>query len=102
MNPSWPFFDRQLAVKTLGQLIHNNRDRLIYQFDLMGDRAYYLELTEAKKPEQGMEYPRVAFEHAPAPDQFDPDANESEGSIFEEMMGDFSSFEGDDNYSDDD
>ena len=21
MNPSWPFFDRQLAVKTLGQLI---------------------------------------------------------------------------------
>ena len=34
--------------------------------------------------------------------QIDPDANESEGSIFEEMMGDFSSFEGDDNYSDDD
>ena len=26
------------------KLIHNNRDRLIYQFDLMGDRAYYLEL----------------------------------------------------------
>lgn len=70
-----------MADITLGQLIHNNRDRLIYQFDLMGDRAYYLELTEAKKPEQGMEYPRVAFEHAPAPDQFDPDANESEGSI---------------------
>lgn len=91
-----------MADITLGQLIHNNRDRLIYQFDLMGDRAYYLELTEAKKPEQGMEYPRVAFEHAPAPDQFDPDASESEGSIFEEMMGDFSSFEGDDNYSDDD
>ena len=96
--------DAPLAMEkvTLGQIIHNNRDRLIYQFDLMGDRAYYLELTEAKKPEQGMEYPRVAFEHAPAPDQFDPDANESEGSIFEEMMGDFSSFEGDDNYSDDD
>ena len=42
-----------MADITLGQLIHNNRDRLIYQFDLMGDRAYYLELTEAKKPEQG-------------------------------------------------
>ena len=38
-----------MADITLGQLIHNNRDRLIYQFDLMGDRAYYLELTEAKK-----------------------------------------------------
>ena len=29
-----------MADITLGQLIHNNRDRLIYQFDLMGDRAY--------------------------------------------------------------
>ena len=28
-----------MADITLGQLIHNNRDRLIYQFDLMGDRA---------------------------------------------------------------
>ena len=30
---------------TLGQIIHNNRDRLIYLFDLFGDRAYFLELT---------------------------------------------------------
>lgn len=29
----------------LGQIIHNLRDRLIYLFDLFGDRAYYLELT---------------------------------------------------------
>ena len=27
---------------TLGQIIHNRRDRLIYLFDLFGDRAYYL------------------------------------------------------------
>ena len=32
---------------TLGQIIHNRRDRLIYLFDLLGDRAYYLELTGA-------------------------------------------------------
>ena len=30
---------------TLGQVIHNRRDRLIYLFDMFGDRAYYLELT---------------------------------------------------------
>ena len=30
---------------TLGQIIHNNRDRLIYLFDMFGDRAYFLELT---------------------------------------------------------
>lgn len=39
---------------TLGQLIHNNRDRLIYLFDLFGDRAFYLELVGAKnrRPER--------------------------------------------------
>ena len=40
---------------------------------------------------------------ADAPDQFDPSKNavEDEGSIFDEMMGDFSDFEGDDSYEDD-
>ena len=85
---------------TLGQLIHRNRDRLIYLFDMLNDRALYLELIEAKHPEAGMEYPRIAFEHAPAPNQYDPDANEDEGSIFEQMMDDFGDFEGDDNYED--
>lgn len=86
---------------TLGQIIHNHRDRLIYQFDMLTDRAYYLELTGAKEAEAGFDYPRVAFENAPAPDQFDPDAVDSnEGSIFDEMMDGFNDFEGDDNYDD--
>lgn len=38
-----------MADITLGQLIHNNRDRLIYQFDLMGDRAYYLRTDRSQK-----------------------------------------------------
>ena len=81
---------------TLGQLIHNNRDRLIYLFDLVGDRAFYLELVGAKKPQAGAAYPRVAFEHAPAPDQYDPSANRDEGSIFDEAMSDFDDFNGED------
>lgn len=85
----------------LGQILRNNRDRLIYQFDLINDRSLYLELTEAKRPEAGMEYPRVAFEHAPAPDPFDPEKNRDEGSIFEQMMDGFNdSFDGDDSYDD--
>lgn len=84
----------------LGQLILRNRERLIYLFDQLNNRALYIELTEAKKPEAGMPYPRVAFEHAPAPDQYDPAANEDEGSIFEQMMDDFGDFEGDDDYDD--
>lgn len=85
----------------LGQIVANNRDRLIYQFDMFTERAYYLELTGAKKPEEGFDYPRTSFENAPAPDQFDPDAvGADEGSIFKEMMGDFSDFDGDDSYDD--
>lgn len=87
----------------LGQIIHNNRDRLIYLFDLFGDRAYYLELTGACEAEKGASYPREIFAEADAPDQYDPSKNrpeEDEGSAFDEMMGAFSDFEGDDNYDD--
>ncbi|MBQ2394514.1 MAG: hypothetical protein II307_01980 [Alistipes sp.] len=85
----------------LGQVVLHNRARLIYLFDMFAERAYYLELTGAKEAEAGFKYPRVAFENAPAPDQYDPDAvNSDEGSIFDEMMGDFNDFDGDDNYDD--
>ncbi len=86
---------------TLAELVVDEYDRLIYQFDMFGDRAYYLELVDSVQPNPEFEYPRVAFENAPAPDQYDPDAvNSDEGSIFDEMMGDFGDFDGDDNYDD--
>ncbi|MEG1886441.1 MAG: hypothetical protein RR182_09270, partial [Alistipes sp.] len=34
-----------METVTLGQIIHKIGDRLIYLFDLFGDRAYFLELT---------------------------------------------------------
>lgn len=74
--------------------------RLIYLFDPFNERAYFMELIEAKEPQKGMTYPRLQFEHSPAPDQYDPEANEQSGSIFEEMMGEFGDFDGDDNYDD--
>ncbi len=84
----------------LGQLFHRNRDRLIYQFDIFGDRSYYIELTGAGEAKSGVSYPRVTLSEEPAPDQYNPEANDVEGSAFEEMMGDFADFEGDDNYDD--
>ena len=74
--------------------------RLIYVFDPFSQRAYYIELIEAKKAEKGMEYPRLQFAHASTPDQYDPEANDEGGSIFDEMMGDYNDFDGDDNYDD--
>ena len=85
---------------TLGQLLHRNWERLVYLFDQLNNRALYLELTGAKKAEGTMTYPRVAFEHAPAPDQYNPDANEDDGSIFEQMMDDFIEFDGEEHNDD--
>lgn len=88
---------------TLGQILHNRRDRLIYLFDLFGDRAYYLELTGAYEAETGASYPREIYAQAEVPDQYDPSrthADEEEGSIFDDAMGEFSDFAGDDNYDD--
>ena len=86
----------------LGQLIHNNHDRLIWLFDMFADRAYYLEMIEAKFAEEGVEYPRTLFAHGEPSDQYYPEAGgANEKSIFEEMMDDFGDFGGgDDSYDD--
>lgn len=84
----------------LGQLIHNNHDRLIFTFDMFGDRSYFLELTGAKEAEEGFEYPRIMFSHGEPSDQFDPEMNFEEMSIFDEVMSEFDEFDGDDTYDD--
>ncbi|MFI3316691.1 MAG: hypothetical protein SNF93_03820 [Rikenellaceae bacterium] len=84
----------------LCDVMHYMHDRLIYNFDLFASRAYYLELVDAKEVADPNKYPCEVFAHATAPDQFDPDASVDDGSIFEEMMGDFGDFDGDDAYDD--
>ena len=85
----------------VGEAIRHLHDRLVWQFDLLSNRAYYLEVLDAAKPESGRRYPSVTFEHAAAPDQYDPESSDDDTrSIFEEMMGDYSEFEGDDSYDD--
>lgn len=85
----------------LCDVLHYMHDRLIYNFDLFGSRAYYLELVEAKEVNDPERYPRESFAHATPPDQYDPDASvDDDGSIFDEMMGDFDDFDGDESYDD--
>ena len=87
----------------LGQIIHHLRDRLIYLFDMFGERAYYLELTGAYEAEEGATYPREIYAVADVPDQYDPtktNADDDDGSIFDDVMSEFSDFEGDDSYDD--
>ena len=89
-----------MATTRLCDVLNYIHDRLIYVFDPFTQRAYYIEVIEAKEEEEGMSYPRLQFEHSPAPDQYDPEASEQGGSIFEEMMGEYSDFDGDDSYDD--
>lgn len=91
----------EMGKVSLSQVIRRNNDRLIYQFDILGDRALYLELTGAEKENEKRELPRLVLANGEAPDQFDPQASPVNRSIFDEVMSDFNDFEGDDNYRDD-
>ena len=90
---------RVMSDTLLSQILHNTRDRLIYCFDLCGDRAFYLELIGAKKTEAGVEYPRTVAAQSDAPDQDHPEDAESH-SMFDEAMDEFSDFNGNDTYND--
>ncbi len=84
----------------LSQILTHLHDRLIYLFDIFGNRAYYMELVEATQTKETQPSAREVFAHATPPDQYDPSENVEDGSIFDEMMGDFGEFDGDDGYDD--
>lgn len=86
---------------TLAELVVSECNRLIYQFDMLADRAFYLEVVSVNQTNPELDYPRVLFENARVPDQYDPDAVPADdGSIFDEIMDEFGEFDGDDNYDD--
>ncbi len=90
-----------METSSLGQIMHKHKDRLIYLFDLFGDRAYYFEVTGASEIEEGIFYPRETYGQADVPNQYEASlVDGDDGSAFEDMMGDFSEFEGGDDYDD--
>ncbi len=61
-------------------------------------------MTGVYKSEPNSVYPREIFARDEVPDQYDPSKNRQEvgsnDSIFDQMMDEFTDFEGDDNYDD--
>ncbi len=100
LDPDMELATRPMESVTLEEIMHRIHDRLIYLFDMFASRAFYMELVEVKQDEKGMTYPRELFAHATPPDQYDPDANQDDGSIFDEMMDEFGDFDGDEMYDD--
>lgn len=84
----------------LGQIIHEKFDRLIYVFDILAERQFFIELLEAKFVEEGVAYPRIVLEEGEPPLQFKAGEVADEQSIFDEAMDEFGDFEGDDTYDD--
>lgn len=85
---------------TLGQIIHEKFDRLIYVFDIFAERQFFIELLEAKFPEDGVTYPRIVAAEGKPPLQCRSGKEPAERSVFDEAMDEFGEFEGDDSYDD--
>ncbi|MFI3278662.1 MAG: hypothetical protein SNH28_07795 [Rikenellaceae bacterium] len=83
----------------LNDILTHMHDRLIYLFDLFGNRAYYIELVDAYDSKE-ITAPREIFAHATPPDQYDPSENVEDASIFDEMMGDFGEYDEEGSYDD--
>lgn len=55
---------------TLGQIIHEKFDRLIYVFDMFAERQFFIELLESKFIDESVVYPRTVDKQGVAPQQF--------------------------------
>ena len=76
MGDDMPGAPRCMDSVRLMEVNNDFHARIIYAFDMINNRSYYLELIDMQRPADGLTYPRVAFEHAPVPDQYDPEATE--------------------------
>lgn len=84
----------------LGTIIRREKERLIYTFDPFTGRSLFIELIGTYKETEGRKYPRVALSEGPPPVQFETGDLVAEASIFDEALGEFGSFEGDEFYDD--
>ncbi|MFI3331512.1 MAG: hypothetical protein R3Y38_06875 [Rikenellaceae bacterium] len=91
---------RSMEQTLLSQIIKQKHERLIYEFDMLLERALYLELIDCFKQEDDKNYPLVVESEGAAPDQFEPGEVEDNNSIFDDVMSEFNDFSGDDSYDD--
>lgn len=80
--------DRPMCMEevVLGNVIREKHARLIYTFDLLNDRALYIELIEACEADVNIAYPIIAAAVGLAPAQY---GEEPEGALFNEVMDEF-------------
>lgn len=92
---------QMMSRVALDNLISENGDRLIYTFDVFGNRSLYLEMVGARKAEDGVQYPCTKCSEGDPPAQFDLNAIDPALSVFDDVMEEFADFEADESYDDD-
>lgn len=74
---------------TLGQILKQKHERMLYVFDLLANRGLYIELIKSFKDEQKNNYPHTAISVGEAPIQIDEDIVGDEVSeMFDDMYED--------------
>lgn len=59
-----------MSSVTMGQIIHEKFDRLIYVFDIFAERQFFIELLEAKFEDPDGVYPSIVLREGNPPAQF--------------------------------
>ncbi len=82
---------RIMESTTINDLITNNKDRLLYVFDMLNERAFFIECCGSKNNIEGKEYPCCEQSAGRAPKQIDMIDNEDDflniDPLDEELLG---------------
>lgn len=89
---------KAMSKVMLGQIVKKKHERLLYTFDIMGDRSLFIELMASKKEDEAEDYPRITASKGDAPAQF-LEGEEEDEDIYKDIMNDFDEFE--ESYNDD-
>jgi hypothetical protein len=87
---------------TIGEYVKEKRQKILYVYDFLSDRAFYMELVEIKKEIKSVSYPTCTDSNGDAPVQILPeDAKERIGEV-EEDFDEFSNEEFPEDFDDED
>lgn len=78
-----------MEAVTIGSIVHEKNQRLLYTFDIFNDRGLFLEVLDIKKGVEGMVYPAVTLSVGEPPFQIEIPSE----SVYDDMMEDFNDFE---------
>ncbi len=85
-----------METVTIGDILKNKKERLLYVFDIFSDRALFIELIDISKPNPKIVYPCCSASIGEAPEQIQLDLNVDDMDLGDEIDEDIDEVFGDD------